>query len=509
MTRTRTALLIGSLMLGTFLAALDSTVVNTAMPTIIGKLGGVSLYSWVFSAYLLTSTTTVPVYGKLADLYGRKPVFMVGVTLFLFGSALCGLAQSMVQLIVFRAVQGIGAGAVLPITITIIGDLFSIEQRARLNGLFSGVWGVSSVAGPAIGAVITENAGWRWVFYINVPFGLLAMGLIAALLHENVQRRRHQIDFLGSASLTVGITALLLALLQGGRAWGWASPQSFATFGVAVALLALFIWQERRAAEPVLPLSLFRNRIVAVASSAGAVAGAVMFGVTSYVPLFAQGVQGGAARDAGKVVVPMSLAWTISAIIAGRMIVRTGYRRATLIGGTCLLAGGVMLPFLTRDTSFAVIAGMLFLIGMGMGFTNNAFIISLQNAVPWSLRGVATATNQFSRTMGGVVGVAVMGAVLNARWQSAQLGSGDAGRTSTLLDPERRGSLPAETLARMQDALAHALDGVFVVVAVAAALVFVAVLFFPRGSTTELAAGGTPPSERDEAAQPATADAPA
>lgn len=504
MTPARTALLISALMLGTFLAALDSTVVNTAMPTIIGKLGGVALYSWVFSAYLLTSTTTVPVYGKLADLYGRKPVFLAGVTIFLSGSVLCGLAQSMVQLIVFRAIQGIGAGAVLPITITIIGDTFSIEQRARFNAFFSGVWGVSSVVGPIIGAFLTETVGWRWVFFLNLPFGLLAMGLITVLLTEHVAHRRHQIDYLGSTTLTLGVTALLLALLQGGEGWAWSSSASLATFATGFALLAVFFWQQTRAAEPVLPLGLFRNRIVAVTSAAGAVSGAVMFGVTSFVPLFAQGVQGGTARDAGKVLIPFSVAWALSAFIAGRMIVRTGYRRATWIGGTSLMLGGVSLVFINQGTSLALIAVLLFLIGAGMGFTNNAFIISLQNAVPWSLRGVATATNQFSRTMGGVVGVAIMGAVLNARWGAAHLGAGDAGRTSTLLDPERRGSLPTETLATMQNALAGALHGVFFAIAVAAVLVFIAVLFFPKGSAADLAAGGAS-ATRAETAEPAPA----
>jgi EmrB/QacA subfamily drug resistance transporter len=506
-TRTHTMLLVGALMLGTFLAALDSTVVGTAMPTIVGKLGGVSLFSWVIAAYLLTSTTTVPVYGKLSDLYGRKPVLLVGIGLFLFGSVLCGLSQSMVQLIVFRAVQGLGAGAVLPITITIVGDLFTIEQRARLQGAFSSVWGVSSIAGPALGALITESVGWRWVFYINLPVGLLCALLIATMLNENVVRRRHEIDYIGAATLTGGLTALLLGLLQGGEAWAWLSGQSLSIFALALLLLAWFVRQETRAAEPILPLSLFRNRIIAVASIAGMLSGGVMFGVTSFVPLFAQGVRGGTARDAGLVLIPMSLGWTVGSVITGRVIVRRGYRPAILVGGCCLLVGGVLLLAVTRDSHLALLLTLLTLIGLGMGFSNSAFIISLQNAVSWSQRGVATATNQFSRTIGGSVGVAVMGAVLNSRWRStaAGLGGGTVRRANTLLDPDQRAALPADTLASMQDALATALHGVYIVVGLFAVLVFLAALFFPRGRAQELAAGKESPHPETEV-EPATLD---
>jgi EmrB/QacA subfamily drug resistance transporter len=489
MTRTQSWLIIAGLMLGTALAALDTTVVGTAMPTIIGKLGGISLYSWVFSAYLLTSTTTVPVYGKLADLYGRKPVFLVGVAIFLAGSVLCGLSQSMVQLVIFRAVQGIGAGAVLPVTMTIIGDLFSIQERARIGALFSGVWGVSSIAGPALGGLITDYVGWRWVFYVNLPVGLVSAGLIMALLHERVEHRRRQIDYLGSATLTAGITALLLGLLQGGDAWAWTSPESLATFGAAALLLAVFLWNEARVPEPVLPLSLFKNRIITVASIAGALSGAAMFGVTSFVPLFVQGVEGGTATDAGMVVAPMSIGWPAGSIIAGRLIVRFGYRPATLIGGVCLLLGGLLLALVDEGTSRALFIVLLVLVGLGLGFTSSAFVIAIQNAVPWSQRGVATATSQFFRTIGGSIGVAVLGAVLASQWaaRAAVATVPDIDR-SALLDPERRAQIPAETLAAVQSSLAGALHVVFLLVTGLTVLVFLAVLFFPRGSAEDLAA---------------------
>ncbi len=498
LSRMQSGLIIAGLMLGMSLAALEATVIGTAMPTIIGKLGGLSLYSWVFSAYLLTSTTTVPVYGKLADLYGRKPVFLTGVGVFLLGSALCGLAQSMIQLIIFRAVQGVGAGAVLPMTMTIIGDLFSIEQRARLQGFFSGVWGVSSVAGPALGGIITDTAGWRWVFYVNLPFGLISAGIIATLLHENIAHRARSIDYAGSVTLTAGLTALLWGLLEG-RTWGWGSPESIATFSAATLLLLVFLWIETRAKEPVLPLSLFRNRIIAVASLGGALAGAAQFGVTSFVPLFVQGVKNGTATDAGTVVAPLSMGWPIGSIIGGRLIVRFGYRAATLIGGVCLLLGGVLLAFVGESTPRPFIIVLLLLIGLGMGFTSSAFVIAVQNAVPWGQRGVATATNQFFRTIGGSVGVAVLGAVLVARWaEGAVAGEGGRGRSSVLLDPERRAALPPDVLASMQSSLADALHVVFVLVAALTVLVFLTVLFFPKGRAQDLAATHGAPSPPDE-----------
>lgn len=504
MTRLQSWLIIAALMMGMPLAALESTVIGTAMPTIIGKLGGVSLYSWVFSIYLLTSTTTVPIYGKLADLFGRKPIFLIGVGLFLLGSMLSGLSQSMVQLIIFRAIQGLGAGAVLPITMTIIGDLFSIEQRARLQGLFSGVWGVSGVVGPLLGGLITDNIGWRWVFFISVPFGLVSAGLIFFLLHERVEHRRRQIDYIGSVTLTAGITALLFGLLQGGEAWAWISPESIMMFGAAALLIGIFLWNETRTPEPLLPLSLFRNQVIAVASIAGAISGAVMFGVTTFVPLFVQGVKGGTATDAGLVIAAMSIGWPVGSIVAGQMIVRVGYRRATLIGGVCLLLGGALLAFVGESTSRAFLIGLLLLIGLGMGFTSSTFVIALQNAVAWSQRGVVTATSQFFRTIGGSIGVAVLGAVLTARWTRL---AGEAGGLnfdrSILLDPARRVEAAADTIAAMQSVLAEALHGVYVIIAVLSALVFLAVLFFPKGSAEDLKAADEEPAPQPVAATPA------
>jgi EmrB/QacA subfamily drug resistance transporter len=276
MTRQAKIIVTIALMLGMSLASLDTTIVGTAMPSIVGKLGGITLYSWVFSVYLLTSTTTVPIYGKLADLFGRKPLFLFGVTVFLIGSIASGAAQSMEQLIVFRAIQGLGAGAVLPIVLTIIGDIFVLEERARVQGLFSGVWALSSIVGPALGGLIVDHFSWRWVFYINIPFGLLSAFLLIISFKEKVERKKLSLDYIGTLTLTGGIVALLFALLEGGTNWAWNSLQSIALFALAALLLILFLYQERRAPEPILPLTLFKNRIIAISSIGGVILGVIM-----------------------------------------------------------------------------------------------------------------------------------------------------------------------------------------------------------------------------------------
>src|SRR6266567_2541621 len=388
MTRRARIIVTVALMLGMSLASLDTTIVGTALPSIVGKLGGISLYSWVFSVYLLTSTTTVPIYGKLADLYGRKPIFLFGSGLFLLGSILCGSAQSMEQLIVFRAIQGLGAGAVLPIVLTIIGDIYELKARAKVQGLFSGVWGLSSIVGPALGGLIVDHFSWRWVFYINIPFGFISGILLIIYLKENVERKKQHLDYIGTLTLTGAIVALLIAL---------------------------FLREERRAADPILPLTLFNNRIIGISSIGGIVLGVLMFGISSYVPLFVQGVKGGSATSAGIVLGPFLLAWPIAATLSGRIVIRYGYRFTSMLGlGLATLAAG-MITFFTADTVLPFIVITMLVMGAGLGFASTAFVLAVQNAVPWKLRGVATASTQFTRTIGGTIGVAIMGTILNAQ----------------------------------------------------------------------------------------------
>ncbi len=471
-----------ALMLGMSLAALDTTIVGTALPSIVGKLGGISLYSWVFSIYLLTSTTTVPIYGKLADLYGRKPIFLFGSGLFLLGSILCGTARSMEQLVIFRAIQGLGAGAVMPVVLTIIGDIYDLQQRARVQGLFSGVWGLSSVVGPALGGLIVDHFSWRWVFYINVPFGLLSAILLIMAFKERVERKKQKLDYIGTLTLTGSIVALLFALLQGGTSWAWVSLPSFGLFAVAALLLLLFLWQEQRTSEPILPLTLFQNRIIAVSSLGGVVLGILMFGFSSYVPLYVQGVKGGTATNAGITLVPLLLAWPIAATLSGRLAIRFGYRFTAVLGMGFASLGSGMVVLFTMGTTLPFIIVAMLLIGSGLGLASTAFILAVQNAVPWRLRGVATASTQFFRTIGGTVGIAVMGTILNIQmaWRfppifahfaaaAARLPKNVA-QANVLLTPDVRATLPHDFLYQLQSALAQSLfwvNGLMLAVAVA------------------------------------------
>jgi EmrB/QacA subfamily drug resistance transporter len=493
MTKQAKAMVVAAMTLGMFLAALDATIVGTAMPSIVGKLGGITLYSWVFSAYLLTSTTTVPIYGKLADLYGRKPLFLLGTTLFLIGSLACGTAQTMEQLILFRAIQGLGAGAVVPLVLTIIGDIFSLEKRARVQGLFSGVWGLSSIVGPALGGLIVDHFSWHWVFFINLPFGLVSILLVIIALQEHVERKKHHLDYIGTLALTGGVVALLFALLQGGTTWAWNSWPSLGLFAATVLLIALFLYVEHSTAEPILPLTLFNNRIISLSSIGGLILGVVMFGVTTYVPLFVQGVQGGSATNAGITLGPMMLAWPIAASVSGRLVIRYGYRFTTLLGTSLTAIGIILTMFFAKETPLLFIVGAMVLTGAGMGFASVAYTLAVQNSVPWNLRGVATASTQFVRTIGGTIGVAVMGTILNAqmaerftpilaRFSSVaeHLPRGIA-PANVLLTPQLRATLPTNFLNQLELALSQGLFWVYLLMVVLALAAILTMLFLPGG----------------------------
>jgi len=511
MTRQAKAIVIIALMLGMALAALDTTIVGTAMPSIVGKLGGFDLYSWVFSAYLLTSTTTVPIYGKLADLYGRKPLFLIGTGLFLLGSIASGTAQSMEQLILFRALQGLGAGAVVPLVLTIIGDIFDLHERARVQGFFSGVWGLASVVGPAAGGLIVDHMSWRWVFFINIPFGLLSAILLFFVFKEKVERSKPSLDYAGTLALTGSIVALLFALLQGGSSWAWLSAQSIALFAVFLVLLAFFIWLEQRAAEPILPLTLFRNRIIAVASFGGLILGVTMFGITTYVPLFVQGVKGGSATDAGIVLTPLLFSWPVASVISGKLVLNFGYRNVAVVGAFLTTVGSVLLLFFNQGTSLAVIVASMLLAGTGLGMSSTAFILAVQNAVPWKLRGVATASTQFVRTIGGTIGIAFMGTILNAQVAghfapifahfasvTARLPKNIA-PANMLLTAGIRNVVPATFLQQLQNALSQSLFWVYLVVIVLMIISLVAMFWLPGGRADDHTYKGDEDSAEEQA----------
>lgn len=472
----------GALMLAMAVVALEGTVVTTALPSVVGELQGLTLYPWVFSIFLLASTTTVPIYGKLADVYGRKPVMLAGLSLFILGTALCGAAQSMVQLVALRGLQGIGAGAVLPMTLTILGDIYDLRERAKVQPLTASVWGILSLTGPALGAFITVTLSWRWVFWVSIPVGVLAGAVLAAFLTERVQRRRVQIDYAGALTLTLGLIALLLAALEGGHALPWLSWQMAALLGVTVLLFVLFGLAERRAADPVLPFEAFRLREVAVSNVGNVLFGVCMFGLSSYVPLFVQGVRGESAAGAGAVLTPLQAAWSAMALVAGRLYVRVGYRATALLGATCAALGIAPLVFVTRETPLPVLMVGMALAGIGFGNASTAFLLAPQNAVPWSMRGAVTSSTQFARTIGGAVGVALLGAALNARMAAEVSGENAEAIESALLTPATRAGLPADVVGRLSTAMGEGLHTIYAALLVVALLGVANVVLFARRS---------------------------
>lgn len=468
-----------ALALAMFLAALEATAVGTAMPTVVAELGGVSRYSWVFSAYLLAATTTVPMYGKLADLFGRRRVFTIAAVLFMGGAALCGMAQSFPQLILFRAIQGLGAGGVAPVAITLVGDIYSLEERGRVQGVFSGVWAVSSLAGPAAGGLITDLLSWRWVFYFNVPFGLASILMLQLFLVEKKERREHRLDVLGTVSLTAAIAVLLLALLEGTDLWGWGDPRTLGMMAFAGAGLVLFLWQEGRAPEPMLPLELFRNRVIAVASMGGVLMGTMLFCAAAFVPMFAQGVLGGTAIDAGITLAPMSIGWPIASTTSGWLLARRGYRPFILAGAVLSTAGCLLLAVLEPSWGQGAVMTAMFLLGLGLGFLSTPYLLAVQNAVPWHQRGVATSSVQFFRSIGGAIAVAALGAMLTAHLATSQ---GIGLDPNVALNPELRATVPPESLSQLVSALAEGLGSIYMVMAGLGAVGILVALLFPGGS---------------------------
>lgn len=481
-------------MLGMFLAALEATVVGTAMPTIIAKLGGLGQYSWVFSAYLLTSTVTVPVWGRLSDLYGRRPLYLAGVIFFLLGSALSGASQSITQLIVFRAIQGFGAGALIPLSMTINGDIYTLTERARIQGLFSGVWGLASILGPLAGGFITDNLSWRWVFYINIPFGLAAAIIVGLALVEPRRDQRPVVDYAGALWLTLAVTLLLLILVESGDPRAWFNPLMFVGVAGMIIFSILFVRTERRAPEPIVPFSVFRNRVVAVGSITSFLVGASMFGAISFIPLFVQGTMGGTATEAGIMLTPFLLGWVMTAILGGRLIFKIGYRPTILTGLTILAISFAVLSTFGQATPRWWLVATMATMGAGMGLVTFALLITMQNSVERNLLGIATSLNQFSRSIGQTVGVAIMGTVMTislaAHISDIQRESGLSEKevseavhnSSALVDPIAHSEMKAKNpalLQAMEAALGGAMRNVFLVGVGFAALALLSGFWLP------------------------------
>ncbi|NNJ09502.1 MFS transporter [Chloroflexales bacterium ZM16-3] len=484
MTRQRVVLITIGVMMSLFMASMESTVIATAMPTIVSQLGGLASYSWVFAIYMLTSTTAGPIFGKLSDIYGRRPIYMAAIALFLAGSLLCGVSTSMPMLIGARALQGLGAGGLMPMAFIIVGDIFTFEQRAKMQGLFSGVWGVSSVIGPLIGGFLVDQISWHWVFLINVPPGLIAAALVWTAWQDPArgEAKRPAIDYAGAALLSVGVVTLLLGLSD------LSSPLSWVLLAVAAASTAALIVVELRAAAPILPVRLLmRDRMFAVSCAHGVLAGWVLFGSMSYVPLFVQGVLGTSATQAGSTLTPMLLGWVITSIVGSRLLLRFSYRTMAIGGMSGFVLGTFLLSRVRPDMSQLELVVALALMGFGMGSSIPAFLIAVQSSVTRSELGSATATVQFSRTIGGTFGVAVLGVILAASLNAALQAAGIAPDAVPLGDliggtASSAASLEGGARAALAIALSHTFGSTLWIAVFALAVTFLA----PKGNVADL-----------------------
>jgi EmrB/QacA subfamily drug resistance transporter len=502
----------GALMLGMFLAALDQTIVSTALPTIVGELGGLNHLSWVVTSYLLAATVSTPIYGKLGDMMGRKPVFLAAIIIFLAGSMLAGLSQSMGELIGFRALQGVGAGGLMVGAQAIIADIVPPRERGRYMGLIGSVFAVASVAGPLLGGFLVDNLSWRWVFYVNLPVGALAVLIVITRLHLHTPAIRHRIDVLGAGLLSAGVASLTLLTTWGGNEYAWSSA-TIVLLGVAgAALLATFVWWETRAAEPIIPLSLFRSRVFSVANAMGFTIGMAMFGAIVFIPVFLQLVYGASPTSSGLRMLPLMAGLLSAAIISGRLISRIGRYRPFPIAGTAVLVVGMfLLSQLRVDTAPWVASVYMLVVGIGIGLVMQVLVLVVQNDARPENIGVATSTATFFRSVGGAFGVAIFGTIFASRLAgelahfpqsvTARLGSG------VHLSPEQANALPPAVHADFLQAFANALHGVFLFGMVLAVVPFIlswllrevplrTTLEPAAELTTEEAAAGATPEER-------------
>ncbi|MBK4347226.1 MFS transporter [Lacisediminihabitans changchengi] len=455
-------------MVTTGLVAIDSTILATAVPSIVNDIGGFASFPWLFSIYLLAQAVSVPLYAKFSDMVGRKPIILIGISLFLLGSVLCGFAWSMPALIAFRALQGLGAGAVQPMSITIAGDIYTVAERAKTQAYLASVWAVSSVVGPTLGGVFSQFLSWRWIFFVNVPLCIVAIVLLVRVFHEKIERSKHKVDYLGAATLTAALSLLILAVLEGGNAWAWNSVQSIGAFAVGAALLVAFVLVERRAAEPVLPLWVLSRRLLLTTSLVSFGTGAILIGLTSYVPTYLEKTTNAAPLVAGLALAALTIGWPISASQAGRLYLRIGFRSTVLIGMSLAVIGPVALTLTSGFPSVFLAAACCVVTGLGMGLAVTPSLIAAQSSVLWNERGVVTGTNLFARSVGSAIGVAIFGAIANGVLSGFSGGENNPHAVQT------------------------ASTAVFVAVAVAAIATVAAAFAMPRTTTEAVAPSAEP-----------------
>ncbi|WP_159887398.1 MDR family MFS transporter [Paenibacillus puerhi] len=485
------------LMLALLLASLDQTIVSTAMPTILGELGGLEQFVWVFSAYLIANVVAMPIFGKLGDMYGRKLFFLIGLVVFMIGSALCGTSDSMLQLIIYRAIQGIGGGAMMPITFAIVFDIFPPEKRGKMQGLFGAVFGISSVLGPLAGAYFTDYVNWQWIFYINLPLGILSLVLISLCYHPVLPKNPNQkIDWLGTLAFTAAIISLMLGLELGGKEYDWVSAPIIGMFAAAVVLLVLFYFIERRASAPIVPFQLFRSKLFTASMGVSFFYGTLMISAATYIPLFIQGVFQGSATSAGLVLTPMMLGVVASSAIGGRFLANASYRSIMLCSATLLLVATILLGTISIETPRYLVTLYMIMLGLGIGAQFPVISISSVQSVSFEYRGVVTSLVSFFRSIGSAVGVTVLGTVQSyaLRERIAELLPGNAtsqapANPQALLSEQFRQAVPKPVLDKLILGLADSIAFVFQVSIAIAIVAFIFVLLLGK-SRLELSPGG-------------------
>ena len=502
----RLGFVVAGLLLGILVASIDNTIVSTAMATIVSDLGGLDKYVWVTSAYLVTEMAGMPIFGKLSDMYGRKRFFVLGIALFLIGSVLCGTAESIAQLTIYRAIQGIGGGAMMPIAFAIVFDIFPPEKRGKMGGLFGAVFGTSSLFGPLAGAYLTEYISWRWIFYINVPIGLVALAFIVIYYKESHAHSKQKIDWWGAATLVGSIVCLMFALELGGTEFAWDSVQIISLFGGFAILLGVFLFVEKKAAEPIISFKMFKQRLFATSTGAGLFYGAAFITAALYIPMFVQGVFGGTAVSAGLTLLPMTLGSVVAAQLGGVLANKMPYRNVMTLSAIIFIAGIIMLSTITPDTTRFMLSVYMFVTGFGIGFSFSVLGMSSIHGFDMRQRGSATSTMSFVRSLGMTVGITVFG-ILQRNYfthgmTEAFAGGGGAGpmtdNARELLSPEKRAEIPPAIMDKIVAALSESVSATFLWSIIPAGLAFICVLMMGSEGMKDLIgkrAGKTIPSE--------------
>ncbi|MDQ0217262.1 DHA2 family efflux MFS transporter permease subunit [Peribacillus cavernae] len=482
--------ILAAIMLAMFMGAIEGTIVSTAMPAIVSELGGFSLYSWVFSGYLLMNAVTVLIYGKLSDIFGRKPILIFGIIIFLIGSVLCGFAGSMKELIIYRFIQGFGAGAVAPVASTIVGDIYEEHERGPVQGYLSSVWGISAVMGPVLGGILVQSISWRLVFWINIPLGLLSMAGLWFFLHENIEKKKRDIDYQGAVLLTLAISSIMLILVEGGVHLPWTSVQIIGMALFAALALILFVRQEKKTIEPMMPFEIWKDRSILIANIVSLTTGVMIIGISSFLPTFVQGVMGRSPTVAGFTLTAMSIGWPIASTIAGRLLMKIGFKATSVLGGFSLIVGSLVLVFMPQDAGpFAAGLGSFF-VGVGMGLTSTSFIVLIQNTVSWERRGIATASNMFMRNLGTTVGAALLGGIMNMGLQGYLDKHNNSGERLTidsanqLLNSEERAKLPDKAVEVLQEGLTQSLNNIYLIILLFAIVSLLLLFFLPKKDKT-------------------------